>query len=115
MGYLLSGQAASRDCGVIEIEKGGRVSYVNEEAQHALQGMDAYRISGPGLKGDPSFLKNGRFLYRVHTIPTNWDSVEKTIILEPCAGGDDLYSKLSGHGLTRRQEEVAALTVRGLA
>jgi DNA-binding CsgD family transcriptional regulator len=115
IGDLLSGKASSPDCGVIEMEKGGRVSYMNEEAKLALKGMPAHVIPEPDLKGEASFFRNGRFKYRVRTIRTHWNAVEKTILLEPCFGRDDLCSKLAGYGLTKRQEEIAAFTVRGLA
>jgi DNA-binding CsgD family transcriptional regulator len=114
IGDLLSGKISTPDCGIIEVEKDGRVSYMNDEAKLALKGMPANCIPVPGLKGEASFFRNGPSVYRVRAVPTNWNSVGKTIILEPLPGRDDLSFKLKGYGLTKRQEEVAVLAVRGL-
>ncbi|MBI3601200.1 MAG: helix-turn-helix transcriptional regulator [Nitrospinae bacterium] len=115
IGSLLTGKAADSDCGIIEMDKKGRALHINEEARFALNGRPANIVPDAGVNAGPVFFRNGAYVYKVRTVPMRWGSVEKTIILEPCPDRHNLQSKLKGYGLTRRQEDVAILTIRGLA
>lgn len=111
---LFAGKAADSDCGIIELDKNGRVLYMNEEAKFALNGRPVSLISNPEHNSGSVFFERGAYCYRVRTVPMHWNSVEKTIILEPSPDRHNLQAKLKVYGLTKRQEEVALLSIRGL-
>ena len=114
IGDLLAGRAADSDCGIIKLDKGGRVLSMNEEASFALNGRPASLIPNPEHNSGAVFFERGAYCYRVRTVHMHWNSIEKIIILEPCPDRHNLQAKLKAYGLTKRQEEVALLSIRGL-
>jgi len=111
---LLAGKAADADCGLIELDRNGRVLSMNEEARFALNGRPASLIPNPEHSPGSVFFERGAYCYRVRTVPMHWNSIEKIIILEPCPDRHNLQAKLQAYGLTKRQEEVALFSIRGL-
>lgn len=99
--------------GLIIMEEGGRVLYMNKEARGVLRGRPPSTIPVPGA--GPAFLKNGSITYRVRTLTAGGDGQRRIILFERHPSGRRLRPILAGWNLSAREEEVAALVVQGLS
>lgn len=111
---LICGKIPSREIGRIVLGEDGRSVYINEEANRALQGRPASSVPDPGEDPGPVFFRSERGTYRVRTARGRHRG-EKLFFLEPLPTQGKIRARLMEWGLSRRQQEVALLAIRGLS
>lgn len=112
---LMDTIASSLEIGMIIIREDGRIISINEEARSILNGKPPSVIPDPDFSTCSVFFKSETGTYNVRTIKKGKGRKEKIILLEPLPSERSIRSKLTGFGLTPRQEEIAVLIVRGLS
>lgn len=113
--YLREALTQSHDKGVIVLQTDGSAQLMNDEARLALNGqsVDALPMPGPGT--DPVLFHTKAGLYRVRAMPVRVGSREKIILLDPLPSTKGITRQLEGFGLTKREQEIAGLVIRGLS
>lgn len=113
--YLRDALAKSHDKGVIVQRADGAVQMMNDEAQRALNGRPLNTMPMPNNGTEPVFFQTGNCSYRVRSMPIRFGSRGKIVILDPLPKPNDMASKLDGYGLSKREQEIAGLVIRGLS
>lgn len=106
---------SAQGLGLIVISQDGIPPFINDEAKRALAGRPISSIPDPGFSIEPIFFKSGAGVYRVRTMPAYHGRKDKTILLEPTPSDNNIMSKLTGFGLTKREQEIATFVIRGLS
>jgi DNA-binding CsgD family transcriptional regulator len=110
---LMEAIALSQGIGLMIIGEDGHPLYMNEEAKEALHGNPVEQMPDPGLSVEPKLFQTGSRDYRIRTVQKL--AKKSIILLEPLLTCNELKSRLSHFGLSRRQEEIAMLVVQGLS
>jgi DNA-binding CsgD family transcriptional regulator len=110
---LIEAIALSQGMGLIILGEDGHPLYMNEEAKEALNGNPVEKMPDPGLGAGAMLFRTETRVYRIQTVQRL--AKKSIILLEPLPTWDELKSKLSHFGLSRRQEEIAVLVMQGLS
>ena len=113
--YLQEALAHSHDKGVMVFGANGDAQLMNDEAKLALNGQSVDALPMPGSGTDPVLFQSKAGLYRVRSMPVRFGSREKIMILDPLPSRKVITQKLVGFGLTKREQEIAGLVIRGLS
>lgn len=111
--YLREALCQAPDNGVIVLSGEGTVRLMNDVARRALNGHPVQSIPDPDGGAGPSLFQTGAGSYRVRATTVRWGGKDKILILEPLPSQRIIGEKLDGFGLTNREQEIAALVVRG--
>jgi DNA-binding CsgD family transcriptional regulator len=99
--------------GVIAIGKDGNPFCINHTAKQLLKGRPVKSIPDPGMSPNPIFFKSRSGTYRVRTLPLGRNGNGKVVLLERYPPEHRLQSKLEDSKLSRREMEIAVLTIQG--
>ncbi|MDO8739929.1 helix-turn-helix transcriptional regulator [Candidatus Deferrimicrobium sp.] len=99
--------------GVIAIGEDGRKLFVNDAAKRLLMGRPVESIPDPGMSPNPVFFKSKSGTYRVRTMPLRRNGKGKVVLLERYPPEHRLQRKFADFTLSRREEEIAVLTIQG--
>lgn len=113
--YLRDALTRLQDKGVIVLGAHGHASLMNDEARLALIGQSVGALPMPGPTTDPVLFHTKAGLYRVRLMPVRVGSREKIIILDPLPSTKEITPQLERFGLTKREQEIAGLVIRGLS
>lgn len=111
--YLREVLCQAPDNGVIVLGGDGTVLLMNDAARRALNGHPLQLIPNPDLGAEPALFQTSAGLYKVRSTPVRWGGKDKILILEPLPSQRIIGEKLAGFGLTKREQEIAALVIRG--
>lgn len=99
--------------GVIAIGEDGRTLFANDAAKQLLKGRPVESIPDPGMSPNPVFFKSKSGTYRVRTMPLRRNGKGKVVLLERYPPEHRLQRKFADFTLSRREEEIAVLTIQG--
>ncbi len=113
--YLQEALTQSHDKGMFVLGADGDAQLMNDEAKLALNGQSVDALPMPGSGTDTVLFQSKAGLYRVRSMPVRFGSREKIMILDPLLNTEVITRKLEGFGLTKREQEIAGLVIRGLS
>ncbi len=113
--YLREALMTAHDSGVIVIAADGHPLLMNDEARRALHGRPVATIPDPRMGAKQVVYETEAGTYRVRTVPVRRGGKEKIIVLEPQLTEREIVPKLAEYGLTKREQEIAVLAIRGLS
>jgi DNA-binding CsgD family transcriptional regulator len=113
--YLQEALTQSHDKGMFVLGADGDAQLMNDEAKLALNGQSVDALPMPGSSTDPVLFQSKAGLYRVRSMPVRFGSREKIMILDPPLSTEVITRKLEAFGLTKREQEIAGLVIRGLS
>ena len=112
---LTQGRFPSPEVGQIVLAEDGHALRMNDEAKRILNGQPPYVIPAPHDDARPTFFSTPMGIYRVRSVFHQPERNQQTLFLAPWPPRHFLESKLGVLGLTRRQQEIALLAIRGLS
>jgi DNA-binding CsgD family transcriptional regulator len=112
---LTQGRCPSTDVGELVLDEDGRPLSMNAEARRILAGKAPSTI--PPVNDDirPTFFSTHTGVYRVRKVQDYPLRKQSTMFLSPMPPRQTLEPRLARFGLTRRQQEIALLAVRGFS
>lgn len=110
---LIEAITSSHEMGIIEMGADGQPRSMNEAARRALNGSPVKTLPDPGWGAGPALFRTATRTYRIRTVCKGRQG--KTLLLEPIPAGEDLQVRLKVFGLSRREEEIALLAIRGFS
>ena len=113
--YLREALAQSHDRGVIVQRADGGVQMMNDEAQRALNGHSPNTVPTSQVGTEPTVFRTENCSYRVRSMPIRFGSRGKIVILDPLPNPAAVVPKLDGYGLSKREQEIAELVIRGFS
>jgi len=112
---LTQGRFPSTENGELVLAEDGQPLSMNDEAKRILAGRPPSALPVCHDDASPTFFSTPTRIYRVRSLNHHPKQTQRTVFLAPWPPRHSIDAKLNALSLTRRQQEIVLLVIRGLS